>query len=134
VTYLLDVSALLSLVFNDHEFNPSMKAWLKTLHPARDVLVTCAITELGVVRILPQSTKGNLTVKDAQEMLARMKESSFLPFAFLSDDQGIDKLPAWVKQPKQTRDGHLAALAKAHGGALATFDKGIPGALVIPFL
>jgi predicted nucleic acid-binding protein len=121
-------------VFNDHEFNRSIAAWLKTLQTNRDVLASCAITELGVVRILPQSTRGSVTVKDAQEMLMRSKASSFVPFTFLSDDLGIEKLPAWVKQPKHTTDGHLVALAKAHGATLATFDNYIPGALVIPLL
>ena len=32
----------------------------------------------------------------------------------------------------QTTDGYLLALAKAHGGALATLDRFIPGALLIP--
>jgi predicted nucleic acid-binding protein len=32
----------------------------------------------------------------------------------------------------RTKDGHLAALARAHGAFLATFNTAIPGAFVIP--
>ena len=134
MTYLLDVSALLGMVSNEHEFYPSLNAWLNTLHPERDLLATCSITELGVVRILPHSSRGNSTVKEAQEILARVKAASDVPFTFLSDDLGVDKLPSWVKLPKDTTDGHLAALARAHGAVLATFDNNIPGSIVIPRL
>ena len=53
-------------------------------------------------------------------------------FTFISDDHDISHLPGWVKQPKQITDGHLAQLAKANGAVLATLDRGIPGAFLIP--
>lgn len=130
--YLLDVSAMLSLVFEEHEFHRSVAHWLRKLNPTSDSLASCSITELGVVRILPPSSRGNYTVTHAQEILARAKATSIVPFVFLSDGLGADKLPTWVKLPKQTTDGHLVALAKSHGATLATFDKQITGALVIP--
>jgi predicted nucleic acid-binding protein len=46
----------------------------------------------------------------------------------LPDELGIDKLPAYVKTPAQLTDGHLIALAAAHGAKLATLDSKIPGA------
>ena len=49
----------------------------------------------------------------------------------LADDLGADGLPAWVRTPAQTTDGHLLALAQAHAARLATFDAGIPGATLI---
>jgi hypothetical protein len=45
---------------------------------------------------------------------------------FLSDDQDISRLPAWVKTAKQITDGHLSQLARSSGGVLATLDKRIP--------
>jgi hypothetical protein len=41
-------------------------------------------------------------------------------------------LPSWVLKSDQTTDGHLLQLASACGSTLATLDKGIPGALLIP--
>jgi hypothetical protein len=51
---------------------------------------------------------------------------------FLSDGNDISSLPAWVKTPKQTTDGHLLQLASANGAFLATLDEGIPEAYLIP--
>lgn len=41
-------------------------------------------------------------------------------------------LPAWVRKSAQTTDGYLLALAKSHGGHLATLDRFIPDAVLIP--
>src|SRR6185437_5619931 len=51
---------------------------------------------------------------------------------FLGDPIGAEHLPSWVLKSDQTTDGHLLQLASAYGAALATLDKGIPGALLIP--
>lgn len=44
----------------------------------------------------------------------------------------LGQLPGWVKAGRQTTDGHLAQLARAHDVVLATLDEQIPGAFVIP--
>ena len=55
-----------------------------------------------------------------------------IPFRFFADDHDIARLPSWVKMWRQTTDGHLAELARAHDSALATLDERIPSAFVIP--
>jgi hypothetical protein len=50
----------------------------------------------------------------------------------MPDDISARGLPAWVRRWAQTTDGYLLALAKAHRGQLATLDRFIPGALLIP--
>jgi predicted nucleic acid-binding protein len=55
-----------------------------------------------------------------------------VPFEFIADDHDISRPPLWVKSGRQTSDGHLAELAKAHDSALATLDERIPSAFVIP--
>jgi predicted nucleic acid-binding protein len=132
VKYLLDVNALMGLGFSKHTFHDRVESWLESMNQAD--LATCAITELGFVRILAQLPDHDISVESAQEMLALLKATSGASFTFLVDDMGIDQLPRWVKNPKQTTDGHLAALAKAHGAMLATLDGKIPGAFVIPIL
>ena len=62
----------------------------------------------------------------------RLKRQGELPFEFIADDQDIYRLPPWVKSGRQTTDGHLAELAKAHDSVLATLDERIPSAFVIP--
>jgi len=133
VRYLLDVSALLALGFKEHEFFERGVAWVQTLSPGKDEFVTCAITELGFVRVLSQQVPPcGLSVTDAKLALARLKASGDIGFAFLADDHGASRLPGWVKTSKQTTDGHLALLAKANGAVLATLDRSIPGAYLIP--
>jgi predicted nucleic acid-binding protein len=131
--HLLDVNALVALGFLQHEFHERVTRWLRAPGTRRDAeFATCSITELGFVRVLAQAPQYDLTISQARTLLLRIKASSYLKFEFIPDDQDISHLPSWVRTPKQTTDGHLAQLAKAHGAVLATFDRGIPGALLIP--
>jgi len=93
---------------------------------------TCAITELGFLRVLTQAASCELTLAQGKELLSRLKITRGLRFSFLADDQGAADLPLWVKGPKQITDGHLAGLARVNGAVLATLDAGISGAMVIP--
>jgi predicted nucleic acid-binding protein len=68
----------------------------------------------------------------AQTLLNSLKTKSKMPLTFLPDGVDVAQLPAWVKNPKQTTDGHLLQLASAHGATLATLDERIPGAYLIP--
>jgi predicted nucleic acid-binding protein len=95
-------------------------------------LLTCSITELGFVRVAAQATAYGFTVAQAQTVLSSLKTQNKPQFKFISDAVEIARLPSWVKTPNQTTDGHLLQLAKASGAALATFDRGIPGAFLIP--
>ena len=87
-------------------------------------------TELGFVRILSQATAYGFTVVEAKKQLLRLKKE--VPLTLLVDNHDISSLPTWVKTAPQTTYGHLARLAEAHGATLATFDKGIKGAFLIP--
>jgi hypothetical protein len=130
MNYLLDVNALIALGFLQHEFHNRIAAWLR--QQRYPPLVTCSITELGFVRVLSQAPAYGLTVAQARTALLRLKKADRLSFTFISDDHDISHLPAWVKTPKQTTDGHLLQLANAHGAVLATLDEKIAGAYLIP--
>jgi hypothetical protein len=127
--YLLDVNALVALGFAHHEFHGRVASWLKRQRPA---LATCSITELGFVRVLAQAAAYGLTIVQARTVLMRLKETRVLSVTFIPDGHDISHLPAWVKTPKQTTDGHLVQLAAAHGAVLATLDEKISGAHLIP--
>ena len=131
--YLLDGNVLLALGHIDHVHHARVDRWLEGLQTGKSDalwLATCAITELSFVRIASctPGLSGDLNV--AQECLRRLKLDR--PFTFLGDDIGADRLPDWVKWSKQTTDGHLLELARHHRATLATLDKGIPSALLIP--
>ncbi len=131
--YLLDVNSLLALGVFDHEFHARVAAWIDRLSAkGKPEMATCSITELGFVRVLGQAQQYGLSILQARELLLQLKNSKEADWTFLPDDQDISRLPKWVKSPKQTTDGHLVELAKAHRATFATLDRGIPGAFVIP--
>lgn len=132
MTYLLDVNVLIALVHKDSVFHDRVSRWVRSLDRTQDRLGFCALSELGVVRILPQLPGIEYSVSDACEILALLKAGLRVPSDFLVDGIDAQALPPWVKSPKQTTDGHLSVLAKNHGAKLATLDRKIPGAFMIP--
>jgi uncharacterized protein len=131
--YLLDVNSLLALVVFEHEFHARVASWVKRLR-ARGVpqLATCSITELGFVRVLGQAQQYGSSVAQARDLLLKVKDSDKMRWIFIPDDRDISHLPKWVRTPKQTTDGHLAELAATNEAVLATLDRRIPGAFLIP--
>ena len=130
--YLLDVNVLLALGFQNHEFHRQVALWVRSEQPAH--LATCSITELGFVRVLAQAPGYGLAIGHARTLLLRLKESVSPRFTFINDSHDVSHLPSWVKTAKQITDGHLAQLAKANGAVLATLDRKIPGAFLVPEL
>jgi predicted nucleic acid-binding protein len=133
VRYLLDVNALVALGFLEHEFHERVALWVLSFGKGnRYTILTCAITELGFVRVLSQAPQYGLTVAQSRTLLVKLKRQGAVPFEFIADDHDISRLPAWVKTGRQTTDGHLAELARAHDSTLATLDERIPSEFVIP--
>jgi predicted nucleic acid-binding protein len=131
--YLLDVNALVALAFAEHEFHVQVATWASDLPPAQaPEFATCAITELGLLRTLLHAGSYGFAISDGLALLVQLKRSKNFRFTFIADDHSVPQLPSWVKTARQTTDGHLAQLAKAHGAVLATLDKKMPGALLIP--
>lgn len=131
--YLLDVNALIAFGFTDLLFHERISHWIaRGVSHHADELATCAITELEFVRILAQVPSYGMTLADAKSLLRRLKTEGAHRFSFFADDQGASHLPAWVHRPNQLTDGHLAQLAKVNQAVLATLDRDIPGALLIP--
>lgn len=128
--YLLDVNALVALGFVNHEFHNRVAFWVQAQQ--FPMLATCSITEPGFIRMLAHAPAYGLTVAQARTVFLRLKESNLSRLTFMSDDHDVSHLPSWVKMPKQTTDGHLAKLASANEGVLATLDRNIPGAYLIP--
>jgi uncharacterized protein len=130
--YLLDINALVAIGFLEHEFHQRAATWLRDLPKSQTELLSCAITELGFVRVLSQAPRYGFTVQQAKTFLIRLKRSRVIRFGFLDDDHDVSRLPDWATSPKQTTDAHLSELARAHGAILATLDQRIPGVLLIP--
>jgi hypothetical protein len=131
--YLLDVNALVALGFLEHEFHQRVALWVRRLAAkGTPDLATCSITELGFVRVLAQAPQYGFTVGQACDLLQRLKAARAVNFTFIADGHDISHLPGWVKMARQTTDGHLVRLAAASGALLATLDRRIPEAFLIP--
>jgi predicted nucleic acid-binding protein len=128
--YLLDVNALVALGFLNHEFHARVARWIQSSRPLQ--LASCAITELGFVRVLSQAAAYGFTVAQARTLLLRLKRARGSPLTFMSDAHDVSHLPDWVKAPKQITDGHLSQLASVQGAMLAALDENIAGSFVIP--
>jgi len=125
MNYLFDVNALLSLC-HDGPHRPRLRVWMGRQSDAR--YHTCAITELGFLRISMGVYKFDRAT--AMRALADAKR----------DMHGyLDTLPppalaAWCDTHGKTTDTYLCQLAAANGMKLVTFDTAIKdkAALVIP--
>jgi predicted nucleic acid-binding protein len=133
MNYLLDVNVLLAWGYPAHVHHDRVSHWLRDVATARaesPLLATCAITELGFVRIASGKAAFAPDVTTARRDLRQLKASR--QFIFLGEVLDADCLPDWVTKSAQTTDGYLLKLASAYGGWLATLDTRIPGAVLIP--
>jgi len=131
--YLLDVNALLAFGLREHKFHSRVAIWIREMASGNGAeLATCAITELGFLRVSTHSSAYGYTLDQGKDLLAQLKMTNGLRFTFIPDDHGIASLPEWVDVANQITDGHLAGLAKANDAVLATLDAKIPGSLVVP--
>ena len=113
---LLDVSALVALLWKTHVHHQRAVAWRKG-----KAIVLCPITELGFIRVCT-SPAYNLPMDDARKLLAdfiRDDQPEFIP----ADTHALDGVPA--PSSSKSTDWYLANLADAHAMKLATFDDGL---------
>lgn len=124
---LLDVNVLIAAGNASHADHARTLRWIAGLN--RPQFLTSPITELGFVRItVANALQPN--VRTAIAALERWKTAT--KAQLVPDELGAAQLPAWANTAAKTTDGHLIALAQAHSAQLATLDRGIPGALLIP--
>ncbi len=132
--FLLDVNALLAIQYPKHVHHERVTTWISAMHAERGpdnvAFATCPITELGFVRVGSGAAGLAVSVDTARADLRALKSKENM--LFIPDDIPARDLPAWVQKPAHTTDGYLLALAKTHGGHLATLHRFIPGAVLIP--
>lgn len=130
--FLLDVNVLIALIDPGHVAHDDAHRWFETYGGA--AWATCPITENGVIRIVGNPKYPNSPGSPAivAEIVGAFRE---LPgHHFWSDhislvgNEDIDA--AKILTAAQVTDTYLLALAKAHGGELATFDRKLSAAAV----
>ena len=121
---LLDVNVLLALAWPNHQFH---SAALLRLEANDDTWATCALTELGFIRISSNAAVVGISKTPG--------ETANLLAAMVRDRRHVylDALPSPVSQAflasweenlsgKQVTDAYLLALARESGAKLLTFD------------
>lgn len=128
--HLLDVNVLLALGDPQHVHHDAAHAWFGS--GRKESWATCPITENAFVRIASHPSYPNRPGEAAAVLHQLRAMCAVAGHRFWPDDASIrDAVPSGVVLTHaQVTDVYLLALAVAHGGRLATFDRRIPTTLV----
>lgn len=134
MNYLLDVNVLVAWGWSDHADHERAARWIGGLRRKRGARIgTSAIPELGFVRVSVHRAGGAVSVSEASATLASMLRTLGKRHFFVGDDRSATAgFPDWCEGASKTTDAHLLLFAEMHGLKLATLDKSIPGAFLIP--
>ncbi len=131
-TYLLDVNVLVALIDPNHVHHDAAHAWFERTGCVS--FATCPLTENGVLRVLGHAHYPNGLGSPAALVPAVLAVRGLAGHVFwpdtvsLADPHVVDG--ARLLGSEQLSDVYLLALAVAHGGRLATFDRRISAAAV----
>ncbi len=126
-TYLLDVNVLIALVDPAHVQHEEAHDWFARV--GKKSFSTCPITENGLLRIVGHPKYPNSPGPPSSVMPALAKIRSLPGHKFWTDkismaDQSFVSVPHLSSHSRVT-DIYLLALARSHGGRLATMDHRI---------
>jgi toxin-antitoxin system PIN domain toxin len=131
--YLLDVNVLIALIDPAHVQHDRAHDWFAA--KGRKAWATCPVTENGVLRIVghpryPNSPGTPAAVAELVSILRGLGGHEFWPDDItLFDNRRIDT--DRLLDSGQVTDAYLLALALAHGGELATFDRRLVTSAVV---
>ena len=121
MTRLLDVNLLMALLWENHEHHERARRWLRTVTE----FATCPLSQLGFARISSHPMLGyGMSPEQAFGILRRLLADSrhrFVPDDLSCEDRVL--LTERIPGANHVTDHYLAALARQHGMALATFDE-----------
>lgn len=119
---LLDVNVLLALAWPNHQHHAVARDWFG--HHARDGWATCALTQLGFVRLSSNAAYTPLAVtpRDAADLLQRLVAHRAHRYWKLLPE--VDPaMFAHALGHQQIQDCYLVCVAEKNRGRLATFDR-----------
>ncbi|MBM3749187.1 MAG: VapC toxin family PIN domain ribonuclease [Acidobacteria bacterium] len=130
--YLLDSTVLIALSWPPHVHHRLAQDWFARRRTSG--FRTCPLTQLAFVRISSNPTLTPRAVSPMQALDLLNRITALPEHGFWPDDLTLQEA-LHVHQPilghRQYTDAYLLALAAAHGGLLATLDRGVlalPGA------
>jgi hypothetical protein len=122
--FLIDINVLIALIDPAHIQHDRAHEWFAA--SGKKAWATCPLTENGVLRIVgharyPNSPATPAVVAELLTALCRLPGHDFWPDDITLLDPGrVDG--SRLLDSAQVTDSYLLALARAHGGQLATFD------------
>ena len=120
VPRLLDANLLLALTVESHIHHEPARAWFAR---SQVPFATCPITQGSLLR-LRLSLGASASFADALAVLQAVVAHP--RHRFWPDALDYAQLPTrGIQGHRQVTDAYLAALARHHGGVLATFDRGL---------
>jgi uncharacterized protein len=128
---LLDVNALLALIWPEHYFHDAVSSWFQ--RHSRQGWATCPLTQMGFVRIVsnPSFTKNAPKLDDALRLLALNLDHP--NHEFWPDDITLPRSIGRIEKPlqghRQITDAYLLGLAMHRNAKLATLDRSIAALL-----
>ncbi|MFX0539453.1 TA system VapC family ribonuclease toxin [Ornithinimicrobium sp. Y1847] len=125
--HLLDANVLIALTLREHEHHDRAALWLASVGD----YAVCPIVEGELVRFLLRLGEPAAAATAVLATIASQDRSRHW-----ADDVPFSAVDlSGVRGYRQVTDTYLVALARAHGGLLATFDQGLVHAhprLVVP--
>jgi uncharacterized protein len=120
---LLDVNVLLALAWPNHQFHA---AATQRLESSRERWATCALTQLGFIRLSsnPAAVGTAKTPAEAARLLAAMVRDPlhvYLKSLRAPSDPSI-RVFERILGSKQVTDAYLISVARQHKAKLVTFD------------
>jgi uncharacterized protein len=124
-TFLLDVNVLIALVDPVHVQHEQAHEWFS--RAGKKSFATCPITENGLLRIVghpkyPNNPGAPSTVAVSLAAIRAMPGHAFWPDKISIADESLIDVTR-LSSHAQITDSYLLALAKAHGGRLASMDR-----------
>jgi toxin-antitoxin system PIN domain toxin len=116
--FLADGNLLVSLTVVDHIHHDAALDWFESAEPD---LATCPITEGTLLRFLIREGRSAVDATAALDVMRSKGWHTFWPDAIPYEAAHL----VGVIGHRQVTDAYLVALARHHGGRVATLDKGL---------
>jgi uncharacterized protein len=125
VVGLLDVNVLVALLIPEHQHHTFALKWFSS-EAAAGGWATCAVTELGVIRVCAQLPGGSWPPEATADRLLLLTTSN-REYAWWADAVSPAVLPEVrsAATAKQVTDRYLLGLARRNGGRVVTFDRAL---------
>jgi toxin-antitoxin system PIN domain toxin len=125
VISLLDVNVLVALLVPEHEHHARAQQWFAT-EAVVNGWATCAVTELGAIRVCAQLPGGAWPPEATADRLLLLTATG-REYVWWPDVVSPVILPEVraAATAKQVTDRYLLGLARKNAGRLATFDQAL---------